>query len=57
MTRWPSLGTNLVYAATHHFGDERRGIPVRPFLGVTDEERSAIIRSLLDHLGEPLGSA
>lgn len=47
-------GTNLIYAATHHYGDEKRGIPARPFLGVSDEARSEIIRSLLDHLGEPL---
>ena len=50
-------GTNLVYVATHHLGDERRGIPARPFLGVTEETRSAIIRGLLDHLGESLDSA
>ena len=47
-------GTNLEYAATHHYGDERRGIPARPFLGVSEDARSEIIRSLLDHLGEPL---
>ena len=50
-------GTNLIYAATHHYGDERRSIPARPFLGVTDEARSAIVGSLLDHLGEPLDGA
>ena len=47
-------GTNLIYAATHHYGDDTRGIPARPFLGVSDEARQAIIRTLLDHLGEPL---
>ena len=48
-------GTNLIYAATHHYGDQdRRRIPARPFLGVSDEAREAIIRTLLDHLGEPL---
>lgn len=25
-------GTNLVYAATHEYGDEERGIPARPML-------------------------
>ena len=54
-------GTNLIYAATHHYGDRRKAFgrhevefPARPFLGVSDEARQAIIRTLLDHLGEPL---
>ena len=33
-------GTNLIYAATHHYGDQKRGIPARPFLGVSDEARA-----------------
>jgi phage gpG-like protein len=32
------IGTNVVYAATHQFGDARRGIPARPFLVVQDED-------------------
>ena len=36
-------GTNVVYAATHHFGDDARGIPARPFLGVSDEARDVIL--------------
>ena len=47
-------GTNLIYAATHHYGDPGRNIPARPFLSVSDDARQAIIRTLLDHLGEPL---
>ena len=31
------IGTNLVYAASHQYGDSRRGIPQREFLGVNDE--------------------
>lgn len=43
-------GTNLIYAATHHFGDEdRRGIPARPFLGVTEEHRSMILDAIQRH--------
>lgn len=34
------VGTNAVDAATHHFGDPRRGIPARPFLGVDADARS-----------------
>lgn len=41
------VGSNLVYAATHQFGDEDRGIPARPYLGVSrDDARS------LDHVIE-----
>ena len=44
-------GTNVVYAATHHFGDPRRGIPARPFLGVSDDVRRVILQAIVDHLG------
>ena len=44
-------GTNVVYAATHHFGDQERGIPARPFLGVSVDARDAILQALIDHLG------
>lgn len=43
------LGSNLVYAATHQFGDTRtdargraRNIPARPYLGISDEDRAEI---------------
>ena len=41
---------NLVYAATHHFGAPRRGIPARPFLGVSSDARAVIFQSIVDHL-------
>jgi len=41
---------NLVYAATHHFGDPRRGIPARPFLGVSRDARAVILQRVVDHL-------
>lgn len=31
------FGTNLVYAATHQFGDKKRKIPARPYLIFLDE--------------------
>jgi len=39
------IGTNLIYAATHNFGDKRRNIPERRFLQFqdADEERLATI--------------
>lgn len=43
-------GTNVVYAAMHHFGDPRRGIPARPFLGVSTESRGDVLQAIVDHL-------
>lgn len=43
-------GTNVIYAATHHFGDPRRGIPARPFLGVSGDARDAVWQAIVDHL-------
>jgi phage virion morphogenesis protein len=36
------IGTNLVYAATHQFGDPRRNIQQREFLGISPENEEAI---------------
>lgn len=33
-----TLGSNLVYAAVHLYGDEERGIPARPYLGFSDDD-------------------
>lgn len=33
-----SLGSNLLYAAVHLYGDEERGIPARPYLGFSDDD-------------------
>ena len=43
-------GTNVAYAATHHFGDARRGIPARPFLAVSRDTRAMIRETVIDHL-------
>ena len=43
-------GTNVVYAATHHFGDPERGIPARPFLGVSRDTRDVVIDAIVQHL-------
>jgi phage gpG-like protein len=32
------IGTNLIYAATHQFGDKRRGIPERAYLVFQDDD-------------------
>lgn len=36
------VGASRVYAATHQLGDDSRGIPARPYLGVSQEDRERI---------------
>jgi phage virion morphogenesis protein len=36
------VGSNLIYAATHQFGDAARNIPARPYLGLSADNRTAI---------------
>jgi len=36
------VGTNLIYAATHQFGDPRRNIPQREFLGLSTADEQQI---------------
>ena len=43
-------GTNLVYAATHQFGDPERNIPARPFLGVSEQDNRFIVDTLVRHI-------
>lgn len=33
-----TLGSNLVYAAVHLYGDDSKGIPARPYLGFSDDD-------------------
>ncbi|EIC29097.1 phage virion morphogenesis protein [Methylomicrobium album] len=44
------FGTILKYGATHQFGDPRRHIPERPFLGVSDDDRDEILDIIRDHI-------
>lgn len=46
------VGTDRIYGATHQFGDDSRGIPARPFLGLCDEDDEAIAEILQDYLAE-----
>lgn len=48
------FGTDRVYGATHQFGDDARGIPARPWLGLSEDDEAAAIKTLLAHLEEPL---
>jgi phage virion morphogenesis protein len=43
------FGTNSIYGATHQFGAEERGIPARPFLGLSDEDEAEILAIFSDY--------
>lgn len=47
------VGSNLVYAATQQFGDESRGIPARPYLGLSRANLYAL-ETLTEHWAEAL---
>jgi phage virion morphogenesis protein len=49
-----AIGSPLIYAAPHQYGDERRGIPARPFLGLSEADRSELLSILDDHLRRAL---
>jgi len=44
------FGTDRIYGATHHFGDPERGIPERPWLGISEADRSQLIAIAARHL-------
>lgn len=43
------FGTNLIYGATHQFGDDDRNIPARPFLGLSDDDEEEVLEILRDY--------
>lgn len=46
------IGTDRKYGATHQFGDSRRNIPARPFLGLDEAERADVLATLADWLSD-----
>lgn len=46
------VGSSLVYAATHQFGDPGRGIPARPFLGFSPENERDLEAIIEDWMEE-----
>lgn len=45
------VGSNLIYAATHQYGDEeKRKIPARPYLGITPENEADLAQIAEDFL-------
>lgn len=49
------LGTDRVYGATHQFGDPRRNVPARPYLGLSEDDRGMILEVIQDHYQRALG--
>lgn len=49
------IGTPLIYGATHQFGDPRRNIPARPFLGLSSSDEQELLDILNEHLSRALG--
>ena len=48
------IGTPLIYGATHQFGDPRRNIPARPFLGLSVDDKVELVAILNDWLTRAL---
>jgi phage virion morphogenesis protein len=48
------IGTNMIYAATHQFGDDERNIPARPYLGVSAGDESELQAVIHDWFAEIL---
>jgi phage virion morphogenesis protein len=44
------FGTDRPYGATHQFGDFDRGIPARPFLGLSEDDEAELADILQAHL-------
>lgn len=46
------VGSPLVYAASHQFGDPDRGIPQREFLGLEGQDHDAVVTLIENYLEE-----
>lgn len=44
------VGTNRIYGATMQFGDDSRDIPARPFLGLSEADRTEVISIFSRHI-------
>lgn len=48
------FGTPWIYGATHQFGDPLRGVPARPFLGLSEKDQADSMQIIADHVGRLL---
>ena len=44
------IGSHMPHAATHQYGDDERGIPARPYLGITPEDESDLVNIMNDFI-------
>lgn len=51
------FGTDRIYGATHQFGDDDRGIPARPFLGLSRDDEAEALRLIEEHLIDAVSGA
>lgn len=49
------IGSNLIYFATHQFGDDDRNIPARPSLGLSIDDETDLQDAIDNYLDEILG--
>jgi phage virion morphogenesis protein len=49
------VGSNMIYAAPHQFGDEDRNIPARAFLGISNDDETKLIRDIDYYLDVVMG--
>lgn len=49
------VGSNMIYAATHQFGDGDRNIPSRPYLGISGDNETDLIREIDNYLDSVMG--
>ena len=55
-----AVGTNVIYGAIHQLGGEagrvahRVTLPARPFLGLSEDDRSHILEIVQEHLGSAI---
>lgn len=50
------IGSNLVYAGTHQFGNNDLGIPARPYLGLSGDDEQEITAVIEDWIEELLAA-
>lgn len=43
------IGTDVKYAAAHQFGVAKRNLPARAFLGLSDDDRTAVEQLIIDY--------
>ncbi|PLX49125.1 MAG: phage virion morphogenesis protein [Desulfobulbaceae bacterium] len=50
------FGTDRIYGATQHFGDDDRNIPARPYLGLSDDDEAEVLRIIQAHLDDAMAA-